>query len=359
MPKQRITFPNISPRTWEHPADRAALSALQRVPGMDTLVQHLIGATSERSLRLIALASAVRVSERQFAKVNALYREACNVLDVQEPPELFVAFNPFINAQAIGVKKPFIVLNSSLLDSLTDEELLCVIAHELGHCLSGHVLYSTLLVMLTRFALPVLSSIPLGAAAIAAVRMALQEWRRKSELSCDRAGLLVVQNPDVAYTLEMKLAGGRNVEQMNINEFFQQAFEYESGGDMLDSVHKILNLLGETHPFPVLRLVELKKWVDSGEYGSILNGGYTTEGTFTTPFDHADYAQRGAERQESVFDNLKSAANKYRDDLRDSHDPLVETINVVADTATDVAKEAAERAKRVVEAFRKSRNQTD
>jgi Zn-dependent protease with chaperone function len=358
---KRIRLPKISPRAWEHPADRAALSALQRIPGLDTILQQFVGATSERSLRLVALASAVRVSESQFAKVHTLYREACSVLDVQDPPELFVSFNPFINAQAVGVKKPFIILNSSLLDTLTDDELLCVIAHELAHCMSGHVLYSTILVMLTRFASPLLMSIPLGGAALQAIKMALQEWSRKSELSCDRAGLLVAQNPEAAYTLEMKLAGGKNVEQMNINEFFQQAYEYESGGDMIDGVHKIMNLLGESHPFPVLRLVELKKWVDSGEYARILNGGYADGGTAPTPAN-ADYIKRGEEKNENVFDNIKTAANRYKDDLLNSDDPLIgkvtdaaSSITSAASNAADTAKDVADKARQAFENFRQPR----
>ncbi len=349
MPRTRVQFPNISSRSWEHPADRAALSALQSVPGLDVALQKLIGVTSERSLRLIALASSVRVTDRQFAKVHTLYREACSVLDVKEAPELFVSFNPFINASAVGVERPFILLNSSLLDSLTDDELLCVIAHELGHCLSGHLLYSTLMVMITRFASPLLANVPLGGAALTGIRMALQEWYRKSELSCDRAGLLVVQDPEVAYRLEMKLAGGRHVDQMDVNEFFKQAYEYESGGTMTDSVHKIINLLSETHPFPVLRMVELKKWVDSGEYARILGGGYATEGSSVRAAnaDEHGYTQRGEERKESVIDNIKSAAHKYKEDFVTSEDPLIGKINNAAETAKDVAGKA----KNVLETF--------
>jgi Zn-dependent protease with chaperone function len=340
---KRIRFPNISPRAWEHPADRAALSALQSIPGLDMILQQFVGTTSERSLRLVALASAVRVGETQFAKVHTLYREACAVLDVKEPPELFVAFNPFINAQAVGVKKPFIIINSSLLETLSDDELICVLAHELAHCMSGHVLYSTILVMLTRFASPLLMSLPLGGAAIQAIKIALQEWSRKSELSCDRAGLLVCQNPEAAYTLEMKLAGGRHIEQMNINEFFQQAYEYESGGDMIDSIHKVMNLLGESHPFPVLRLVELKKWVDSGEYGRIVGGGYAQEGSFAAHANAAEnaYESRNDAPRATMMDNLKTAANRYKDDLRSSNDPLIIKVTDAASAAADKAKEVA------------------
>jgi Zn-dependent protease with chaperone function len=351
---KRVRFPNISPRAWEHPADRAALSALQKIPGLDVVLQQTIGATQERSLRLVALASAVRVSERQFAKVHTLYREACSVLDVQKPPELFIASNPFVNARAVGVKNPFIILNSSLLETLSDEELLFVIAHELGHCLSGHVLYSTVLVMLTNVVSPLLMSIPLGNAAVMAIRIALQEWQRKSELSCDRAALLVVQNPDVSYTVQMKIAGGKHVEQMNINEFFQQAFEYESHGDLMDSMHKIINLLGESHPFPVLRLVELKKWVDSGEYARVLSGGYASGGVAAAQ-QGAHYTERGNERNEDVFSNIKAAAQRYKDDLAHSEDPLLETLSDVADLATDAAKAAANKARQTFETLRKQR----
>lgn len=341
MSKNKVIFPNISPRAWEHPADRAALSTLQAVPGLDLLLQKMIGNTSERSLRLVALSSAVRVSERQFAKVHKLFKEACGVLDVKQVPELFMSASPFVNARAVGVERPFIMLHSSLLDTLTDDELLAVIAHELGHCLSGHLLYSTLLVMLTNYTMPILQSIPLGGAAVMAVRMALMEWYRKSELSCDRAGLLVVQDPDICYTLEMKLAGGRHISEMNINEFFQQAYEYESGGSMMDSVHKVLNLLGETHPFPVLRLVELKKWVDSGEYGRILSGGYAQDGAFARS-QNAPHYTTTQDKPENVIDNLKAAANKYKEDLVNSDDPLVGKITDAASSAADAAKSIAE-----------------
>jgi Zn-dependent protease with chaperone function len=346
MPRAKVIFPNISPAAWEHPADHAALSALKAVPGLDMLLQKTIGATTERSLRLVALSSAVRVSERQFAKVHTLFREACTVLDVQKPPELFVSSSPFVNARAVGVDKPFIMLNSSLLDSLSDEELTAVIAHEIGHCMSGHLLYSTLLVLLTNFSMPVLASIPLGGAAIMAIRLALMEWYRKSELSCDRAALLVVQDPEICYRLQMKLAGGRHLAEMNINEFFQQAFEYEAGGTMVDGVHKVLNLLGETHPFPVLRLVELKKWVDSGEYARIVSGGYSKDGSAARAYNAPHYATPEDVRKESVIDNIKAAARKYKEDIVNSKDPLVEKVS-------DVANAAATGAKTLAEQFRK------
>jgi Zn-dependent protease with chaperone function len=311
IPKnRRKQLKGISSRAWEHQADRATLAALKKVPGLDAVLQRFVGATTEKSLRLFTLASAVRVTDNQFPKINRIFKEACATLDAPYTPELFVSQNPFLNASATGVDKPFIVLHSSMVDSLSEDEILCVLGHELGHIMSGHVLYKTLLQLLLKFSMYAFA-MPIGGASIMAIIMALREWDRKSELSADRAGLLAVQDTDVAYTLEMKLAGGSRVSEMDMNEFFLQAAEYESGGTMVDSMHKVLNLLGQSHPFPVLRLTELKQWVDSGEYGRILEG---------------QYLKREQEGQEKVGEEFKDAGRKYRDDFMNSKDPLAETL---------------------------------
>ena len=326
MAIKRTYFPDISSKTWQHPADRAALAALKKVPGLDTILQKFVGGTTERSLRLMHLASAVRVTENQFPKVHKLHREACAIFNVEKIPEVYIAQTPILNASAVGVNNPFIVLNSSMIDALDEEELLCVLGHELGHCVSGHVLYKTLLAMLIQFSLYFVN-IPLGNISLMAIIAALREWDRKSELSADRAGLLVVQNPEVSYKLLMKMAGGPRIEEMDTNEFFLQAAEYEKGGNIIDSIYKLMNLLGRSHPFAVLRLTELKTWVDNGSYGKILGGDYI----------HTDEAERRTAQQE-----FQEAKEQYKQDINSSEDPLADIALVMmgaAGAATDKAKE--------------------
>ena len=326
MAIKRTHFPDISPKSWQHPADRAALAALKKVPGLDMLLQKVVGGTTERSLRLIHLASAVRVGDTQFPKVHKLHKEACAIFNVEKMPELYIAQTPLLNASAIGVNNPFIVLNSSMIDALDEEELLCVIGHELGHCVSGHVLYKTLLAMLIQFSVYFMS-IPLGSISIAAIIAALREWDRKSELSADRAGLLTVQNPDVSYNLLMKMAGGPRIEQMDTNEFFLQAAEYQKGGNLIDSIYKLMNLLSRSHPFAVLRLTELKTWVDNGSYGKILGG---------------DYMRMDEAEKRTVQYEFTDAKEQYKQDINSSEDPLAEiarTMMGAAGAATDKAKE--------------------
>ena len=48
----------ISPRAYQHPADRAATAALQKVPYLDQVVRTLVSLGYERALRAFSLGSA-------------------------------------------------------------------------------------------------------------------------------------------------------------------------------------------------------------------------------------------------------------------------------------------------------------
>jgi len=304
---RRVRFPEISPRAYEHPADRAALVTLRKVPGFDLVLRKLFGAVGERALRLIHLASAARVGPDQFPQLWEDYLEACEILDLAEPPELYVTQTPFVNAGAVGVDHPFVVINSAMLSLLSRDEVRCILGHELGHCMSGHALYKTMLRLLIRLTILALQ-VPVGGIALYSIIAALMEWDRKSELSADRAGLLVCQDPSVAYAVQMKLAGGGMTEQMDVDAFVRQADEYEGHGNLLDGVMKVVNLLGRTHPFPALRIRELRRWVDSGEYEAVLGG---------------DYQRRDAEDEASLYQEVLRSAASYREGVEDSSDPLM------------------------------------
>lgn len=313
----------ISPRAWEHPADRAAMTALKQVPGLNEVVKFFLGMTGEKSIRLIFLGASVRVNERQFPKINALADEACRVLDLKDRPELYITQNPALNAGAIGVQRPFVTLNSSLLDTLNEEETLAVIAHEIGHIMSGHVAYKTLLWFLLNIA-AIAIRIPVAQLVLLGVLMALREWDRKSELSADRAGLLVVQNPEISKTVLMKLAGGKHLEEMDLAEFHKQAEEYESGGDVLDGIYKVLNVLGQSHPVPVLRLKAIDDWANDGSYQAILDGVY---------------AKRD-DKAENFAEDFAQASNQYKEDLNRSKDPLARTVTNIGEGLENAGKEA-------------------
>src|SRR5690606_22142044 len=139
--RARVTLTDISSRAWEHPADRGALAAVRQLKGFDLVLRKMSGLINERALRLVFLGSAVRAGDRQFPRLYRTYAEAAATLDVRELPELYVMTGPMPNAMCIGLDKPFIVVNSALIDLLDEEELRFVLGHELGHARSGHALY--------------------------------------------------------------------------------------------------------------------------------------------------------------------------------------------------------------------------
>ena len=271
--RSRTTLTGISSRAWEHPADRGALVALRRLKGFDTVLKAISGLVNERTTRLLLLGTTVRVDERQFPTLHFLLRDAARVLDTDEVPELYVRADPTLNAVTIGLDKPIIVLNSALVDLLEEDELRFVIGHELGHALSGHAVYRTLLDRLINLT-GVLNTIPLGGLGIRAIIAALYEWSRKAELSADRAGLLATQDPAAAIRAHMQLASGGLMGELDLATFMAQGAEYLDAGDLRDSVLKLMLVEKTTHPFAVVRAAELRRWVDSGEYAAVLGGAY-------------------------------------------------------------------------------------
>ncbi|GAA4191399.1 M48 family metallopeptidase [Streptosporangium oxazolinicum] len=320
--RHRVQLPGISSRAYEHPADRSALVALRSLSGFDTVLKQMSGLVSERRLRLIYLASAVRTGDTQFRALYDMGRDAAYTLDLHRIPEVYVQQSPLVQAKAIGFDDPFIVVTTGLLDLMDEEEQRFVIGHETAHILSGHAVYRTMLDILTRLATRV-AWIPLGYIGLRAIVAGLEEWHRKSELSADRGGLLCGQDSDAALRALMKLAGGSRLHEMNIEAFLDQAREYDTAGDVRDGLLKVLNLLGTTHPFAVSRVAELDKWRRGGEYETILAG---------------DYPRRADDANAKVSEEIRAAARSYRDSWSQSQDPFIGVLRDVAEGAVNAGE---------------------
>ena len=324
--RPRKILTGIAPVSWEHPADRAALQGLRAVPGFDTAVKKILAFIGgEQGVRLIFQANAVKVGPKQFPRLHSMLADVKTTLDWEKDVELYVSQTPIANAMAVGFDEPFIVIHSGTMSLLNDDEQRVVIGHELGHVMSGHALYHTILYLIVLFGF---ANLPfLAGLALLPIRLALMEWYRKSELSSDRAGLLACQSREDSLRLNMKFAGGGDTSAMDLDVYMEQAKEYAEGGGPLDTIYKILNTLDLDHPFSSMRAAELQKWIDEGEYDKIVVDG--------------QYTHRGAEAEDRpLTGDISEAAGYYGREAKETVGQVLEAAKKAGQAFTQAFKDA-------------------
>lgn len=278
----RRTFPDISADAFVAETDRKAMQALQAIPLLPKLVQKFYEVGMDRWIYCYNMATSVRCGPKQYGTLDRITRECAGILDMPVP-ELYVSSNPFPNAFAGGVERPYITIRSSMVETLSDEELYHLIGHELGHIKCGHVLYKSIAMVL----MPLLELIGrrtfgLGDAMQIALVAAFLEWSRQAEVTCDRAGLLCSQDFALSAHANLMLCAGpsRLAHESSTDAFLDQARAYQDM-NFMDSIGKFMVFLfvgsQSTHPMPVHRTQELERWVLSGDFQRIMDGTYAKQ----------------------------------------------------------------------------------
>ena len=314
LPVDAYKLPQISPRAYQHPADRAATAALQKVPYLDQVVRKLIALGYERALRVASLGAAVRLGQEQLPQIWVLHRQVFNVLDHEPVPDLYLTQFPIANASTFGSEKPVVMLFSELVRLLDDDGRRAVLAHEAAHVHSDHVLYQTALAILLRIGnagLPALAGLPL-----LAIRYALLEWYRGAELSCDRGAAIVTRDPLAVCRALMVISAGEAAKDLNLDAFIAQAMDYDTGTKGLEKLTKLLQDLGVTHPMPVRRVRLLLDWVREGAYDRIVAGDYLRRGNEPPLREEADgAAEHYSARIGDAFTQAGSSISEVGDQL--------------------------------------------
>lgn len=313
LPTEGYKLDRISPKAYEHPADRAATAALKSIPYLESVLRKLIELGYERALRQAYLGSSVRLGEDQLPDVWRAHARAYATLDLEPVPDLYLTQFPIANALTIGSGHPIVVIQSGLVQLLDGEQLRAVFAHEAGHVLSDHVLYRTALVVLMR-----LGSIPGIPVPLFPLRAALMEWFRAAELSCDRASALVTRDPLTVCRTLMVIAAGAQAEHLDLDVFMRQGTEYREKGTGLERITRLMLDLNLTHPMPVRRIHELMDWVHGGEYDRIVSGTFPTRDQPNRPRAEAsDAVSHYSERFRDLFREAGDTVNSLGQQLSD------------------------------------------
>ncbi|SKB15954.1 Peptidase M48 [Planktothrix sp. PCC 11201] len=315
------TYTGISSEAFRHPLDKEAEVALRSVPGFDLIASKFVEFIYERPQYVYLMGNALQVGPRQYASIYHVFRECVRDLDIFPEPGLFVSQNPQVNSYALGQEHPYIILNTGLLDLVDEAELRVVLAHELGHIKCGHPILNQMSI----WAMGVASMIGeltfgLGNLVNSGLIYAFYEWRRKAELSADRAALLVTDDLKSVMKSMMQLAGvsTKYAHECSLDEFIRQSEQYRDlDQDGLNQVYKFLFYNGgqgmmSSHPFPVERIQYLKEWNDSVEYGEIRSGHYqqaTAEGSVNVK---AEKSQDEVEDLRRQIEELQNQINRIK-----------------------------------------------
>ena len=280
MIRNKKILKGLNHEKYEHPFDQKALAALEK-PILDGLISipnpipaigkyvttHLI----EKIFNVQYTGSNLKVTADNYPHIYELLVYACEILDVENRPDLYIQWGYNINAFTVGAEHPIIVLNSGLIDLCADEEIMFIIGHELGHIKSNHMLYH----MMAQSFNGIISLIPfpITKAAATSIQYLLYYWYRMSEFTADRAGLMCCQNEEAAVRAFMKMAGvpKAHFSDLNMDTFIRQAKEFKQlDEDGMSKLIKVLSIADDTHPWTVMRASELLKWIREGEYEKLM-----------------------------------------------------------------------------------------
>ncbi len=269
----------FNPEYYTHSTDRAALQALQAIPGFSRLLKAFLSIWNERQQMILNMSTRIRLGDNQMKKYYDMLPPICEKLGIKVP-ELYLEMNVTPNSYTSGDTSPFIVLTSGLLKSFPEELIPTVLAHECGHIACHHVLYQTMGRMVLDEAGEILSNaIPLGTLLSVPLRIAFYYWMRCSEFSADRAAVLCDGTDRNMQEVCMRLAGwDKDIDaHMSLEAFLDQAKDYSEmiQSNKWNQALEFMVLSQATHPLMAVRATECRKWYCSDEFKRITGARLT------------------------------------------------------------------------------------
>ena len=219
---------------WRLDAD--AMNVLRSM-GPLTTAAH---AVSERVGRpwFEASVNGLRLSEKQLPEIFLAAIRAARIMALRYLPELYVSGEQMWDATTLGTDNSAFIVLGSVLTNFKGDDLLFVLGREMGHVRAGHALWKTVMQFVSGRAhhrsimgdgvLKLLNPAKLVESAIDAPLMA---WSRHSEITADRAGMLVVGKEDVARRVLMTwtLKSFPLVPRVNADAWLEQETTIDGG----------------------------------------------------------------------------------------------------------------------------------
>lgn len=306
---------------FSHVRDQKGLVALTKLPGAGWALRQLIKYSYEKTARVKLLANAVKVGPEAYPELGSHLNRVCTAFAIAVP-ELFIMPGTDFRAYTTGADNPTIVITSGLLEALNEEEAVCLLAHQVSHLHCSHMPYLMLCEFLRSFS----ELLGIASAPLLGLRLAVEEWRRSAELSCDRGAALVAGKADTMLGMISKLAGVTpafgGVTPAALAEQ-KSEFAALTEGLSVNRFYRMMMYLEPGHEFAAIRFSELREWSESEQFTDILAGKVPDAGLDENEAPHlwgefvhadvcpscgrADFEDEG--RIEGLVAGLKTAAS--------------------------------------------------
>jgi len=233
------------------------------------LVHQALGDWSDQLSINRASATKLEIGPEQLPRLYRTVEAVARALEVKTPRTFLVQADA-PNAYVTGVEHPILVIHSGLLGLLPPKERIFVLAHELGHLKAGHALPS----QVVQGGLAVADLLPFDAARAvlsAGTLATFSRWSRAAEMTADRAGLLVVGDPDVCARALVRLVSGvpAGAGELNVDRFVAQRRELDEDTDLAERLPLLLDEARRDHPWAASRIVELRRYSHSPAYRAL------------------------------------------------------------------------------------------
>ena len=275
MNKYNTNNKRISIDDFQHPADKLAVDAVLKVPGVEKVLELISENSVEKLFAIINDASSLKITEEINPKIHSMIKEASEMFCSDVTPSVYLTRDYSIQLMTDGMAKPYMMFTTSLLENVDDETLWGVISSGIAAFEAKHATIKLIDKIIT-YASGVL---PFGVSE--ALQLAINGWKRNREYTCDRALLLALGDFEKA-TKYMLLgeASDDTLDRIKLAEpencYYNQAKEFIERKDKSAIIQKINILVSTNHPY-ASRYTELYNWYVSGEYDEILERSISDE----------------------------------------------------------------------------------
>ncbi|MFA5618036.1 MAG: M48 family metalloprotease [Syntrophorhabdaceae bacterium] len=261
---------NIHPEMYQHPGDISGINYLKKIPLADKIVKMIYDNGLDAAQKILQTGSYFKITASSYPKLHDIFLESCKNLNIRSIPKFYLKRDE-LNAYATNVQDPIVTITTDVVEYLSEQEMKFVIGHELGHIQCQHIMYTEIaqnLPFILQYGgnIAKMLSQPL--------QLAIMRWYRKSEFSCDRAGLLNCREIKDAISAIAKISGfyPKDTQQINTDCFLEQAKDFDSS--VLSTTNRFIEMLlimNADHPWAILRAKELFSWYKKGYYEKIIN----------------------------------------------------------------------------------------